>query len=1552
MAPLRALATALLLLAFTGAHAANLLSNPDFEAGNLGGWYAFAAAGDLVLSSDACHSGGYCARIENRSANYAGPAQDLLGLLSAGVRYDLSIWVRLENAGPESLAIYLKQVDGAGTHYIEVDSTSVATEDGWVQLWAPFVYQPSGSVTTLTLYITSATAAVNYTVDDAELRPYDPAYSVTPATAADFVHASGRDLVVGANNRLMRLQGVNFNAYDEEGSDLEQVYASKNNGPEDYQRVAATGLNVVRLNLWWKLFEDEGNPYNYTATGWQWLERHIGWARDAGVYLILDLHAPIGGFQGPDSATGFWDDADWRARTLALWVAIASRYKDEPWIAGYDLLNEPNPYSDADWQAYAQSLTDAIRTVDTHHLLIVEQSFAADAEAFLIDDPQGNVAYDFHFYTPWKYAAQMSATHGYGYQGSYPDDATPVIPWDWNNVGSVQNPVIPTGDSAWSWYEGALFTINDANIFGASPLLISGTNAGALYFDDFEVNEYDAEGNFVRTLMRLDPEPRPSDWYAHDDEEPMLSYAEYWSRRVVSGSGTKAQVSDAHAGTRAWSLSAVSGEVWIFNHQLIFPVRQGYQYQISGWIKGVGVTDQSGSFGLRLHGYKAWDGFQPLNRAYLEEQLIASGLTFYIDHQVPVNIGEFGVSNGAWVRDNGAAAWTQDLLDLFAQYRISYQYFQWHAAIFGIYDNPYGFPHENYANTELLGILSSHLASQTTDDDSDADGMPDSWELAHGLNPGDPSDAVLDPDGDYVSNYAEYQADSDPNTFDHFATAPATTPPAVAAHTAIKVDQFGYLPGAQKVAVIANPVSGFDTSEAYAPGSRFEVRRTSDDSVAFSSTISAWNSGATDPASGDQVWWFDFSALTEAGEYQVVDPSTGEHSYTFAIGAGVYSEVMRHALRTFFYQRAGQAKVPPYADARWADPASHAQDAEALLMDAADPSGGDPATVRDLSGGWYDAGDFNKYVNYADGALHDLLYAYSEHPDVWGDDYAIPESGNGIPDLLDEVKYELDWLLKMQLADGSVLHKVASYEWGEVSPPSTDAIARRYAPATASATISAAGAFAHAARVYSARPEAALQAYAATLESAAVAAWNWLDANPSAIPSNFDNAGFVNAVAEDCLWNGDCDTPQRANRVAAAIYLYALTGESAYAEHIVANASAYVLLLSDGYLIPNGVSSELVSALLLYTTLPGADATLVGEIETAFAEALSMPYAWTPFSPLARFQEGYDAYRAYLDDYIWGSNRDKGIAGNFMLAAIAYGQAGTDASDYRNGADGYLHYLHGVNPQAIAYLSNMYESGAEQSVSEFYHMWYADGSALWDSVFDSTYGPAPGFLVGGPNAAYSMASSVYIDDLVQADHLMANQPDLKAYWSWNRVADASYEVTENHIPYQAAYIRLLAASLPSLAPSGPADSDGDGIPDATEALHGTDPHSATGLLQGSSLDDTLSGGAGAELIIGGLGRDTLSGGGGADVFVLQSRDDKGDEFTDFDPLDDRFSVVELLAAEGLSVSVGAVSDGYFSAAARRGITYLYFNPPGERAVTLGKLNGVAPSAITDAQFVW
>lgn len=603
------------------------------------------------------------------------------------------------------------------------------------------------------------------------------------------------------------------------------------------------------------------------------------------------------------------------------------------------------------------------------------------------------------------------------------------------------------------------------------------------------------------------------------------------------------------------------------------------------------------------------------------------------------------------------------------------------------------------------------------------------------------------------------------------ATADAQAP-APGPH--VCVDNFGYRPEMAKVAVLRQAVVGFDAPDSYTPGPRIEVRRVRDNSIALQGPASAWNAGAVHPASGDRAWSFDFTALREAGEFYIFDPSNSESSESFRIASDVYEDVLKAAVRMYFYQRCGTAKATPHAHPDWDDTPCHVAaqqdtDCRAVL----DPS---PATSMDLSGGWHDAGDYNKYVNFADAVVHDLLTAYAANPAAWTDDYGLPESGNGVPDLLDEVRFELEWLLKMQLANGSMLHKVSVTDFSAESPPSADVAPRRYAPPTASATISGAGVFAHAAKIYAGLPASAgAGTFATRLRSAALAAWGWLEANPQAIPSNYDNAGFVNVAAEDEPYG------QEMNRIRAAVHLFRLTGQARFRDYVDANYG-YSHLFLWGWAA--GWELEWQDALATYAKTAGATPA------TAAAILNQLDSATNSAQNIGSVTGETDPYRAPIgeNEYVWGSNRHKATTGLLFASLNRHGRSVADAQVLRDAAAGYLHYLHGLNPLGMAFLTNMGNSGADRSANQMYHAWFADGT-VWDDAQTSLYGPAPGFVTGGPNASFAPDPAYTGPPIVPP----MMQPQMKSYLDWNAGwPEASWSVTEPHIPYQASYIRLLA----------------------------------------------------------------------------------------------------------------------------------------------------------------
>lgn len=584
----------------------------------------------------------------------------------------------------------------------------------------------------------------------------------------------------------------------------------------------------------------------------------------------------------------------------------------------------------------------------------------------------------------------------------------------------------------------------------------------------------------------------------------------------------------------------------------------------------------------------------------------------------------------------------------------------------------------------------------------------------------------------------------------------------------IHVDQFGYKPSSTKVAVISNPQIGFNASQSFTPSTTLEVRDVVTNSVVFSGTPTIWNNGNIHNQSGDIGWWFDFSSVSQPGEYYIYDVGNNESSAVFNIANNVYEPILVAASKMFYYNRCGISKSAPFALTGYQDSTSFLQDITTYnINDQANA-----ATTKDMSGGWFDAGDYNKYVTFAEPAVHNLLWAYQQNASVFGDDWNIPESGNSIPDILDEVKWETDWLLKMINSDGSVHIKMGARNFSEnvASPPSINTDTRYYAPVCTSSAIAASSMLAHAAKVFKQYPS--LVSYAQILEDKAILSWNWAlpYLNSNTLQDNCDDGSVVAGDADRSI------AEQRKLALDTAIYLLDLTENNQYNQYILDNTNDSDALINDQW---SNYNIQHIDALLHYTTLSNGNSTLQNTItSSATTNAINNWSNHFEFNNL-------DLYRGFTNDwtYHWGSNLPKASMGNLNLIFNYYNiNASTDPT-YLLKAKENLHYFHGVNPLGIVYLSNMASYGAEKSVNQIYHNWFNDGT-IWDDAANSTFGPVPGLVPGGCNSGYNANTSLTPP---------FNQPNQKSYLDFNTgFPDNSWEISEPAIYYQAAYVRLLS----------------------------------------------------------------------------------------------------------------------------------------------------------------
>ncbi|WP_117881606.1 glycoside hydrolase family 9 protein [Aureibaculum luteum] len=596
----------------------------------------------------------------------------------------------------------------------------------------------------------------------------------------------------------------------------------------------------------------------------------------------------------------------------------------------------------------------------------------------------------------------------------------------------------------------------------------------------------------------------------------------------------------------------------------------------------------------------------------------------------------------------------------------------------------------------------------------------------------------------------------------------------------IVVDQFGYRPDSEKIAVMRDPVTGFDAAESFSPGVQYALVNANNGATVYTGNIVSFNSGLVDPSSGDRAWWFDFSSYQTPGIYYILDVTKNLKSYDFVINDNVYEEVLKHAFRTFFYQRAGYSKGVQYAGAKWSDGASHLatlQDSQCRKFDTPN----DASSQKDLSGGWYDAGDYNKYTSWTANYIVSLLKAYKKNPDAWGDNYNLPYSGNGIPDLIDEVKWGLDYLLKLQKTNGSMISVVSL---SQASPPSSTTGRSLYGGVNTSGTLASAAAFAYGAKVFN---EMGMTVYGADLLQSATNAWNWADNNPNVVWEN--NSASYNSVGIGAGQQETNDYGRLAFKVKAATYLFDLTNNVSYKTFVENNYQDIHLMLWN-FAFP--FEHEDQESLLYYASLTGVSSIVANAIKNIYKNAMQSS---RNFGGLTN---ELDPYLAHLEDYVWGSNGTKSKKGLMFSDYVGYNIDNTNNEDALRAAELYLHYLHGVNPLNFCYLSNMYDYGADNGVNEFYHAWFADGTD-WDNVQNDPKGPAPGFLTGGPNPSYdwddccsSGGCSGQTCNTAQVSRIKG-QPKQKAYDDFNTTWPMnSWEVTENSNGYQVAYISLLS----------------------------------------------------------------------------------------------------------------------------------------------------------------
>jgi endoglucanase len=473
-----------------------------------------------------------------------------------------------------------------------------------------------------------------------------------------------------------------------------------------------------------------------------------------------------------------------------------------------------------------------------------------------------------------------------------------------------------------------------------------------------------------------------------------------------------------------------------------------------------------------------------------------------------------------------------------------------------------------------------------------------------------------------------------------------------------------------------------------------------------------------DAASGDHVHIVDFSSFRRVGSGYTLWVGD-EASHPFDIRPDIYSTMKYDALRYFYHNRSGIAITMPYAGGeQWTRPAGHIN---------VPPNKGDndvpcaPNTgctySLDVTGGWYDAGDHGKYVVNGGISVWTLLNQY-ERTIRFGRSHAalrdgalnIPESGNGVPDILDEARWELEFFFKMQVPEGQpkagmVHHKIHDENWtGLPLRPDQDPQQRYLRPPSTAATLNVAATAAQCARIW----KQIDPPFAATCLAVAERTWQAAVANPAIYAPASDGTGGGpyndNNVTDEFYW--------------AAAELFITTGQDAYREFMT--QSPHYLKVPTTF--ENGepgmtwgttqalgtISLAVVPSTLANDQIAAARNSIIAAAD-AFAQIHDQQGYGTPFAP------GPDG------KYPWGSNSF--VINNMLIMALAHDF--TDNARYLNTIRAGMDYILGRNAMDKSYVSGYGENPLRNPHHRF-----------WAHQLDPSFpSPPPGAVSGGPNSS-------------------------------------------------------------------------------------------------------------------------------------------------------------------------------------------------------------------------
>jgi len=494
---------------------------------------------------------------------------------------------------------------------------------------------------------------------------------------------------------------------------------------------------------------------------------------------------------------------------------------------------------------------------------------------------------------------------------------------------------------------------------------------------------------------------------------------------------------------------------------------------------------------------------------------------------------------------------------------------------------------------------------------------------------------------------------------------------AAAATEMILINQVGYLPDAEKVALLRSGAEEFEiidatTGKVVFRGPAGESRY--------------WE------MSGDTVRTADFSALTAPGTYRLCLAGTESCSGDFRIASDVYTEIAKASVKSFYLNRSGFEITEEFGSI-WARPAGHPDTAVIVHKSAASRSRPE-GTVISSPGGWYDAGDYNKYIVNSSITNYTLLLFYQLYPEYCRSlNLNIPESSNEVADLVDELLYNLRWYLTMQdPADGGVYHKLTNKEFFGFDMPHQATAPRYVVQKSTAAALDFAAVTAMAYRVFANDPSEELKALSGVCLEASGKAMKWAEANPDKIyiqPKDISTGAYGDDNLSDELFWARAERALATGALPGPDFLSGISAETP-----TWNQSATLGLISLAFAEDESFSElRKVAADLIVT----------------YADKLIEKSASSP-------------YRISLDWFAWGSTSD--VANQALLKIIAMKLTGD--KKYLSSLQADVNWLLGTNPTGYCFVTGF----GTLSPMNIHHR---------PSGADGVPEPYPGFLVGGPN---------------------------------------------------------------------------------------------------------------------------------------------------------------------------------------------------------------------------